>query len=172
MLSEIGSSFWINPKDNNFSFNEISPRLFGIPFSDFAWLSTGRSAIALAIECAESNNKHFSRRVLLPSYTCESVIKPFLDKGYSVEFFSLNERLEPDLSEIKKSIINRTGLKQLTAVLKELQEIKTEFSSLELRESQDGTGVIVLAPRKGEENGQYSLAAPGEAGSVSGTDGI
>lgn len=105
MLSEIGSSFWINPKDNNFSFNEISPRLFGIPFSDFAWLSTGRSAIALAIECAESNNKHFSRRVLLPSYTCESVIKPFLDKGYSVEFFSLNERLEPDLSEIKKSII-------------------------------------------------------------------
>ena len=74
--------------------------------------------------------------------------------------------------EITKSIINRTGLKQLTSVLKELQEIKTEFSLLELRESQDGTGVIVLAPRKGEENGQYSLAAPGEADSVSGADGI
>ena len=50
--------------------------------------------------------------------------------------------------EIQKSIINRTGLKQLTAVLKELQEIKTEFASLELKESQDGTGVIVLAPRR------------------------
>lgn len=50
--------------------------------------------------------------------------------------------------EIKKSIINRTGLKQLTAVLKELQEIKAEFAALELRENQDGTGVIVLAPRK------------------------
>ena len=74
--------------------------------------------------------------------------------------------------EIKKSIINRTGLKQLTAVLKELQEIKAEFASLELTESQDGTGVIVLAPRKGEKNGKHSLGAPGEAGSVSGTDGI
>ena len=74
--------------------------------------------------------------------------------------------------EITKSIINRTGLKQLTAVLKELQEIKSEFASLELTESQDGTGVIVLAPRKGEEHGEHSLAAPGETGSVSGTDGI
>ena len=50
--------------------------------------------------------------------------------------------------EIKTSIISRTGLKQLTSVLKELQEIKAEFSLLELRESQDGSGVIVLAPRK------------------------
>ena len=74
--------------------------------------------------------------------------------------------------EIKKSIINRTGLKQLTAVLKELQEIKAEFAALELRENQDGTGVIVLAPRKGEENGKYPLAAPGETDPVSGTDRI
>ena len=50
--------------------------------------------------------------------------------------------------EIKQSIINRNGLKQLTAVLKELQEIKEELSLLELKEEQDGTGVIVLAPRK------------------------
>ena len=74
--------------------------------------------------------------------------------------------------EIKQSIISRTGLKQLTSVLKELQEIKAEFSLLELQESQDGSGVILLAPRKEEINDQYSLEAPGEADSVSGADGI
>jgi hypothetical protein len=83
-----------------------------------------------------------------------------------------NGNITEEVLEVQESIIDRAGLKQLTAVLKELQAIKAELASLELRESQDGTGVIVLAPRKGEKNGKHSLGAPGEAGSVSGTDGI
>ena len=83
-----------------------------------------------------------------------------------------NGNFTEEVLEVKESFIDRAGLKQLTAVLKELQSIKAEFASLELTESQDGTGVIVLAPRKGEEHGKHSLAAPGEADSVSGTDGI
>ena len=74
--------------------------------------------------------------------------------------------------EVQESYIDRAGLKQLTAVLKELQAIKAEFASLELTESRDGTGVIVLAARKEEKDGQHSLAAPGETGSVSGTDRV
>ena len=42
--------------------------------------------------------------------------------------------------EVEETIIDRAGLKQLTTVLKELQAIKAEH--------QDGTGVILLAPRK------------------------
>lgn len=50
--------------------------------------------------------------------------------------------------EVEETVIDRAGLKQLTAVLKELQSIKAEFSSLELEESRDGTGVILLSARK------------------------
>ena len=64
-----------------------------------------------------------------------------------------------------QSIINRTGLKQLTSVLKELQAIKGELPPLERRErearieslcrgagvpdtEETGTGVILLPARK------------------------
>lgn len=57
-------------------------------------------------------------------------------------------RTTVEVLEVEETIIDRAGLKQLTAVLKELQAIKAEFAALELRENQDGTGVIVLAPRK------------------------
>ena len=104
MLSEIGSSFWVNPKKKYFSIDGLSPRMFGISFSDFAWLSTGRSAIAHAIEAILRDNPESVRCAVLPAYTCESVVMPFLRKGYKVDFFSLNEKLEPDLAEIKKII--------------------------------------------------------------------
>lgn len=74
--------------------------------------------------------------------------------------------------EVEETVIDRAGLKQLTAVLKELQSIKAEFSSLELEESRDGTGVILLSARKEGEHGQHPVAAPGETDQVSGTAGI
>ena len=50
-----------------------------------------------------------------------------------------------EVLEVNESIIDRTGLKQLTSVLKELQTIKGEVPIPEARED---TGVILLAPRK------------------------
>ena len=74
-----------------------------------------------------------------------------------------------EVREVTESIIDRAGLKQLTSVLKELQTIKAEINGTQTLEE---TGVILLAGRKEEKDGQYSLAAPGEAGAVSGADGI
>ena len=80
-----------------------------------------------------------------------------------------NGTITEQVLEVQESIIDRAGLKQLTAVLKELQAIKAEFASLELTESQDGTGVILLAPRKEDAHGECSLETPGKTDSVSGT---
>lgn len=49
-----------------------------------------------------------------------------------------------EVREVTESIIDRAGLKQLTSVLKELQTIKAEISGTE---TQEETGVILLAER-------------------------
>ena len=54
-----------------------------------------------------------------------------------------------EVREVSESIIDRAGLKQLTSVLKELQTIKAELNGTE---SQEETGVILLAERM-EGNG-------------------
>lgn len=111
MLSEIGSSFWIDPKKEYSLNNGLCPEIFGIYGSDFAWLSTGRSAISLILECEQLKEKQNSYKALLPAYTCESVIEPFIKKGYEVVFFSLNEKLEMDYDEIKNMLdVNRPNI--------------------------------------------------------------
>lgn len=107
MLSEIGSSFWIDSQKQYSLIDGLSPDVFGIYGSDFAWLSTGRSAITMALECDQSIRKQKKLHALLPAYTCESVIEPFFKKGYTVDFYSLNENLEADYEEIK-SIVAKT----------------------------------------------------------------
>ena len=74
-----------------------------------------------------------------------------------------------EVREVTESIIDRAGLKQLTSVLKELQSIKADIPG---QDGQEESGVIVLAARKEDRHGQYTLEAPGEASKVSGAVGI
>ena len=88
--------------------------------------------------------------------------------------------------------VDRGGLKQLTAALKELQIIKGELTELEQREREariqslhrgaglpeveDGDTGIILLPRRMEEqevnHDQCDLEAPEQADAVSGAEGI
>lgn len=93
MLREIGSNFWINPSDKFDYFREITPEDFGISGSDYAWLSTCRSAISLAIETIEQRNPAVPKIVLAPSFTCETVINPFLKAGYEINTYTVDSKL-------------------------------------------------------------------------------
>lgn len=104
MFSEIGSSFWMNPNTDYFSLSDADPKSFGIVGNDFAWLSTGRSAIALALQHIQSQKSNLKKVALLPSYTCESVIEPFLKKGFSIDFFIINRDLSFNYSEIEEKL--------------------------------------------------------------------
>ena len=73
MRREIGSEFWDVPvscKKNNL-------------FPDFTnWFLSGRSALQSIISELEGCHS-----VAIPSWCCDSMIKPFLDAGFSVNFY-------------------------------------------------------------------------------------
>lgn len=94
MKREIGSYFWFSEKDLKQSFQRpLTPEIFDCNFSDYVWLSTGRSAIAFIIKDIERRNPNVIKRVCLPTFTCHTVIEPFLKAGYKVFTFPVNKHL-------------------------------------------------------------------------------
>lgn len=88
---EIGSEFWIEDCMENLSFNnqELITRKFGNTF----YTSSGRSALVKVIE----NSATKSKKVLLPSYICDSVIAPFVKYGFECDFYNIDDSFRPIL---------------------------------------------------------------------------
>jgi hypothetical protein len=85
MRNEIGSEFWEVPvcKESNSVF---SP--------ETRWFLSGRSALQAII--AENNFK----TAALPSWCCDSMIKPFTDAGVEVHFYASLEPIEDVSSDV------------------------------------------------------------------------
>lgn len=64
--------------------------------SDGRYLSTGRQAIRFCLQDMDLTHKH----ALLPDYTCQSVIQPFLEEGFQLSFFPLKRDLTLSLGEL------------------------------------------------------------------------
>ena len=100
MLSEIGSNFWIAPEDIQVQAELHSPYLFGYEGSDYAWLSTGRSATRFVLKTIEERNPEINKVALLPPFTCHTVIEPFVECGYEVHTLPISINLETSADEI------------------------------------------------------------------------
>ena len=100
MLKEIGSNFWLSKGDKKNT--NIDNTIFNVDYEDEVFTSSGRSAISLVLSDFEIQCK----RALLPSFTCESVIVPFLQKGYHVEYYSVGNNLIIDRDSFLKDIKN------------------------------------------------------------------
>lgn len=87
MRTEIGSEFW------NVPIVEQKSNLFP---NDTSWFNSGRSALKNII--LENNFK----TVALPSWCCDSMIKPFVEAGIEVKFYPVyfDNGLKQDLSNI------------------------------------------------------------------------
>ena len=100
---EIGSFF--GKENNNYvACNDIykDNSLNHLIKDNFYFFESGRSAISAIIEDVE---KQTSNKVcLIPSYVCDTVVKPFTIKGWKVYFYQLNEKLEPIESELKRLV--------------------------------------------------------------------
>ncbi len=75
-IKEIGSEFWVkHPNVNcNFRNNEIH-------------LLSGRTALNYILE--DIKKSRIIKKAMLPAYCCKSMIKPFLELGIEVQFYSI-----------------------------------------------------------------------------------
>ena len=75
-MREIGSEFW-----------QQYPKVSVKPAYDEAYLLSGRTALWFIIKdiCARG----IAKKVLIPSYCCESMIEPFIREGICVEFYQV-----------------------------------------------------------------------------------
>ena len=80
VFDEIGSNF----------FEELNTAQSALPDSSAViYLDSGRSAIRLALKSISPPQK----TAVLPAYTCEAVIRPFVETGYSVKYYNVDQNL-------------------------------------------------------------------------------
>ena len=97
-IKEIGSHLWLSEKEyklaglENDHYNNVD---FGGTL-----LSTCRSAIKEVLSHIQTDN----RIALVPSFTCHSVIKPFIDQGYKVEPYPIKPNLIVDPIEFRSCV--------------------------------------------------------------------
>lgn len=88
--NEIGSEFWNVP---------TAQRANSLFDGQTQWFLSGRSALTHIL--AEIGQGNSGRKAALPAWCCDSMIKPFVDAGFSVSFYPVyreNGRLVQDLS--------------------------------------------------------------------------
>ena len=78
MQKEIGSEFWSIPLQSNN--NDIFP-------TSCIWFLSGRMALSYIL--LDIKRKYSIKIATLPSWCCDSMIKPFLNAGFDVNFYSV-----------------------------------------------------------------------------------
>jgi dTDP-4-amino-4,6-dideoxygalactose transaminase len=104
-MKEIGSEFWILNNTDNFFDKDIS---WINSWGNNILTSSGRGAISKILKIIEK--KVICKVALLPAYICNSVIIPFIRKGYTCFFYDINRNLEPDYESIDFFLNNNPGV--------------------------------------------------------------
>ena len=95
MFSEIGSDFF------DYSYDEHRTTEFW--WEDFqynvCYLKSGRNAIKAFCQSIRDGKKS----VLIPIYTCETVIKPFIDEGWEINYYLVNRDLSIDEASLSQN---------------------------------------------------------------------
>lgn len=99
LVKEIGSTFSA-ADTGKVSQNHLRFLVDNRSISEVVYLSTGRSCIREILNNLSIENK----RVIVPSFTCESVIEPFIENGYEIFPYSLNEDLTIDIDALISQI--------------------------------------------------------------------
>lgn len=108
MQREIGSNFWVDPAQDVVPVRSFDPACMSIHGSDLAATSSGRGALALILETIAQRFPGQEKRALLPSFTCHTVIAPFLAADYSIEYLPVDEDLRTQPAHLEAAI-RRTG---------------------------------------------------------------
>jgi dTDP-4-amino-4,6-dideoxygalactose transaminase len=88
MFDEIGSNFFETLPTPNDMLHDSHSTIF---------LDSGRSAIRLALRSIHQQQK----RAVLPAYTCETVILPFIELGYDISYYQVDRDLLVDANSFR-----------------------------------------------------------------------
>jgi dTDP-4-amino-4,6-dideoxygalactose transaminase len=89
MFQEIGGNFHLSPDDLIEKEGTQLPENYIDSQKDIVYTSSGRGAISLILNQITCS----PRRALLPLYTCQSVILPFIKHGFDISFYDCNKDL-------------------------------------------------------------------------------
>ena len=104
MNIEIGSNFWLDP-DEKFANKSLGePSQFNCNGSDYVWLSIGRSAIKKVIQTIEERQPNIKKTAVLPSFTCDTVFKPFIEAGYEIYYYPIDRDLRTSSDTILRTV--------------------------------------------------------------------
>lgn len=99
MRSEIGSEFWEVPRGNRE--NELFP-------AETAWFLSGRDALRAVIRAIRSSRP--LRSAAMPSWCCDSMIRPFLEEGVEVRFYPVYPGEDGGLVQDLSGVLDCDGL--------------------------------------------------------------
>jgi dTDP-4-amino-4,6-dideoxygalactose transaminase len=100
MFKEIGSNFWIDP-DNLKKNASIDLKLKYIDEKErIIYSSSGRGAISLILD----NINQPENIVLIPVYTCKSVILPFITNNFKIYYYDINLDLSVNADSLEECI--------------------------------------------------------------------
>ena len=100
-VKEIGSSFSNYKKGKSKKYPLFITKEKGLA-NNVVFLSTGRSCVREILKQIKVDEK----RAIVPAFTCESVIEPFIEEGYSVDVYSISEDLTVNFGRFEKQIKN------------------------------------------------------------------
>lgn len=134
LFAEVGSNFW--------EYRVSSEKcIHGFWWEDlqyyYEYFKSGRNATKALIQKLEISEK----KVLLPIYTCSTVIEPFVDEGWQIAYYSLNK----DLSINEKSLFQAYEKVHPSIVLfHSYFGLDTLDSSIELIRKMHDSGTIIV----------------------------
>lgn len=99
-VKEYGSEFPLNNK-----YSTIQKAFSVDGFTNSIYFRSGRDAIGfIAKEYRES------KRVLMPSYSCKSMVQPFINNDYQIIYYKLTSDFQVDITDIYKKLDDNTIL--------------------------------------------------------------
>ena len=104
MKKEIGGEFHLSWLDL-FGRNLNQYQNFLVKDKKHFFTSSGRDSLKLIIKILKLSKED---EVLLPSYLCKDILKPFKKEHINIKFYKVNPNLIVDLEDIKKKITGRT----------------------------------------------------------------
>lgn len=108
MQKEIGNIYDLNPDMHIENSSKIELSRYGIKGTDSVLLSTGRSALNYVLDTIEERDFAINKIALIPSFTCGTVISPFLQHGYKICTYPIGDKLNVDL-DIFKEVVFESG---------------------------------------------------------------